>query len=41
MNLTLRNPHSVLAAIETRPGDIVEVKAPGFHGFLGSSDPGR
>ena len=30
--LTLRNPHSVLAAIDARPGALVEVRVPGERG---------
>jgi 23S rRNA (guanosine2251-2'-O)-methyltransferase len=28
VTLTLRNPHSVLAALESRPGDVLEVRLP-------------
>ncbi len=28
MSLTLRNPHSVLAALQTRPQDVIQVKVP-------------
>ncbi|MSQ29672.1 MAG: RNA methyltransferase [Dehalococcoidia bacterium] len=31
-HLTLRNPHSVLAALEARPGDLLDVRIPGEAG---------
>jgi 23S rRNA (guanosine2251-2'-O)-methyltransferase len=33
--ITLRNPHSVLAALKRRPGDVLEVLIPGQKGALG------